>query len=397
MSKILFAFFTGICFFCLCAFTAQPVNANFAFSAASLSKIMDIRVSSNSNKVRIVADANKEVDYETFALSSPDRIVIDIKGAWLASSAKKPLIVNNKNISSIRAAQFSPDTVRIVVNTSLKHDSYDVFSVSGGNVPYRVVMDFGQITSKPRQSSGTAVMPAPATAPAPAAAKPAVSSGPPQVPNVLDRAPIQQPAVITQPAAPVFASGLKGKKIAIDPGHGGNDSGAVGYGGVKEKDSTLRISLKLKKMLEDAGATVIMTRSTDISVAAPTASDAAELQARCDVADKANADIFISIHNDSFTDSSANGTSTYYYSGGSSASKELADDLRSSIIAQVNTPDRGTKTANFYVIKHTDMPAVLIEAAFISNPAESVLLTSDDGTTKFATGIFNGINKFFTS
>ncbi|MDQ0203117.1 N-acetylmuramoyl-L-alanine amidase [Pectinatus haikarae] len=369
MPRILSFFLINIFLFSFFLSLPQTARAgNFTAAASSLAKITDIRISSANGKVRLVADADKEIDYESFGLSSPDRIVIDLKGAWITPSVKKEFTVANKNIRNIRVAQFSHDTVRIVINTSLKRDSYDVFSLSAGSVPYRVVMDFGRLKEHSQTSS----------------AKTASSASTSVIPS--------------NTTADIFTSpGIKGKKIAIDPGHGGNDSGAVGYNGAKEKDSTLRIGLKLKKMLEDAGATVIMTRTTDTSVAAPTASDVAELQARCDIANKAGADIFISIHNDSFTDTSANGTSTYYYENGSGLSERLAEYLRRGIIDNLNTPDRGTKTANFYVIKHTDMPAVLIEAAFISNPTEQALLTSDSGTDKFAAGIYNGINKFFSS
>ena len=367
MPKAVSYFLINICIFSFSLFFTQTAHAgNFITASASLAKISAIRISSTNDKVRLVADANKEVDYESFGLSSPNRIVIDLKGAWLSPSVKKDFTVSNKNINHIRVAQFSPDTVRVVIDTSLKRDSYDVFSIpADSSNPYRVVMDFGKISN----NGSNNVQPAPA----------------PVVPATPDT-----------PGSDIFTTpGIKGKKIAIDPGHGGNDSGAIGYNKSEEKDATLRIGMKLKKMLEDAGATVIMTRTTDASVAAPTASDVEELQARCDIANKANADIFISIHNDSFTDTSTDGTSTYYYGGGSSYSKKLADCVREGIIASVHTPDRGTKTANFYVIKNTNMPAILAEVAFISNPAEQALLTSEDGTTNFATGIYNGINEFF--
>ena len=354
-------------------------------AASSLAKISSIRISVNDNKVRVVADADKEVDYESFGLSSPDRIVIDLKGAWLDSSVKKEYAVNNKSIANIRVAQFSHDTVRIVVGTSLKRNNYDVFSISSGNIPYRVVMDFGNLSSKPAVPAKAAVIPQQSPSSAAATTTAAAASA-------------ATPAVTTKPTAIVYntSPGIKGKKIAIDPGHGGNDSGAVGYMKAMEKDTTLRIALKLKKLLENAGATVIMTRTTDTSVASPNASDVDELQARCDAANKANADIFISIHNDSYTDSSADGTSTYYYEKDNGTSARLANCLRQGIIAAVNTTDRGTKSCNFYVVKHTNMPASLAEVAFISNPADAQLLTSDSGTDKFAAGLYNGINNFFS-
>ncbi|WP_196593053.1 N-acetylmuramoyl-L-alanine amidase [Pectinatus sottacetonis] len=346
--------------------------ANKSYAKSSLAKIKDLRISITDNKLRLVADADKEVDYKSFGLSAPDRIVIDLQGAYLTPSVKKVYPVANKIIKDIRIAQFSPDTVRIVIKTSLKKDNYDVFSLTSGNIPYRVVMDFdNKKTASIRHTTSSN--------------KHIVSS---------NTTPL---AVTTKNHTDIFkTTGLKGKIIAIDPGHGGNDSGAIGPSGAMEKTTTLSIGLKLKKLLENAGAVVVMTRTTDTSVAAPTASDVEELQKRCDVADNANADIFISIHNDSFTDSSTNGTSSYYYAKGSGLSKQLANYIRLGVINAIHTPDRGTRSCNFYVVKHTKMPASLIEVAFISNPTEEKLLTSQSGDEKIAEGIFSGISKFFS-
>lgn len=370
MRKLITLFFINICIFCFALFL--PALTQAATTSNTLATINNIRMSSSANTVRIVADADKEVDYETFALTNPSRIVIDLKGAQLGSSVQKSFSVSNTAVSGIRIAQYSADTVRIVATSTLTHDAYDIFSLSSGSVPYRVVMDFGKRTtvSNPVAApSSPAVSP---TKPAPTAAAPSTGI------NI-----------------PTFTSpGIKGKKIAIDPGHGGNDSGAIGPKGTAEKDATLRIAMRLKALLENAGAIVIMTRTTDTSIASPTASDSAELQARCDVANSANADIFISIHNDSFTDRSAAGTTSYYYEKGDNSS-HLADLLQQGIIEQVHTYNRGTKTANFYVIKHTNMPAVLVETAFISNPDEEALLASSDDAGRFAVGLYNGINKYF--
>ena len=191
---------------------------------------------------------------------------------------------------------------------------------------------------------------------------------------------------------------LKGKVIAIDPGHGGNDAGAIGPSGLMEKTVTLNVALELEKLLKAEGATVIMTRRTDktVSPAGAKASAIEELQARCDVANKAKADIFISIHADSFTNPTARGTTGYYYSQteGQSAIR-LADCIRKGLCEQIRTPSRGTKPCNFYVVRNTDMAATLIELAFISNPEEEDILGSVEGVLKCAQGIFDGIEDYF--
>ncbi|MBR2520231.1 MAG: N-acetylmuramoyl-L-alanine amidase [Selenomonadaceae bacterium] len=191
---------------------------------------------------------------------------------------------------------------------------------------------------------------------------------------------------------------LKGKIIVIDPGHGGNDAGAIGPTGVMEKNVTLKVSLELRKLLEAEGAQVIMTRYDDSTVSAKgaKASDIEELGARCDVANRAGADIFISIHADSFTRPEARGTTGYYYSKSTTGrGQKLADCIRRNLVEQLGTPSRGTQPCNFYVVKNTDMPATLIELGFISNKEEEKLLDSADGVKRAAQGIFDGIEDYF--
>jgi N-acetylmuramoyl-L-alanine amidase len=192
-------------------------------------------------------------------------------------------------------------------------------------------------------------------------------------------------------------TGLKGRKIVLDPGHGGSDSGAIGPTGVMEKSVTLRIANELKRLLVKEGAEVYMTRNADIEVSKKRAkaTDIEELQARCDVANEKKADIFVSIHMDSFTSSAARGTTGYYYSLGDKRSRQLADKIRAGIIDQIGTQSRGTQSCNFYVVKHTDMPATLVEVAFISNETEEKLMDSEEGIRKAAQGIADGIADYF--
>lgn len=190
---------------------------------------------------------------------------------------------------------------------------------------------------------------------------------------------------------------LSGRTIVIDPGHGGNDAGAIGPTGVMEKSVTLNVALELRKLLEAEGATVIMTRETDTTVSykGAKASDIEELGARCEVANSIGADIFISIHADSFTRPEARGTTGYYYSGGSGRGQKLADCIRRNLVEQLGTPSRGTQPCNFYVVRHTDMPATLIELGFISNKDEERLLDSKEGVQRAAQGILDGIEDYF--
>lgn len=186
---------------------------------------------------------------------------------------------------------------------------------------------------------------------------------------------------------------LLGKTICIDPGHGGSDPGAVGATGTLEKENNLAISLLLRDRLERNGAKVILTREADQDVSYPDAPAAEELGARVEIANTARADIFISIHNDAFTSPLASGTTSFHY--GDTESTQLAACIQNNLTAALGTRDRGVRFASFYVIRYTDMPAVLLEIAFISNPEEEVLLASVEGRYNASDSIFQGIVQYF--
>lgn len=187
-------------------------------------------------------------------------------------------------------------------------------------------------------------------------------------------------------------SALKGKVIVVDPGHGGSDTGAIGPNNIAEKTVTLAIARDLRTLLSNQGVTVIMTRTSDQDVAYPGASSIDELQARVAIANNANADLFISIHADSFSEA-VHGTTTYYYPGSDSS---LANFVQDSLIDQLKLSNRGFQPNDYYVLKYTTMPAILTEAAFISNPTEERLLSNRAFDRKIATGIYNGIKNYFS-
>lgn len=186
---------------------------------------------------------------------------------------------------------------------------------------------------------------------------------------------------------------LLGKIICLDAGHGGNDPGAIGPSGTMEKDNTLAITLLLKDILENNGATVVLTRDSDRSVSLPDCTTEEELAARVEIAKDADADIFISIHNDSFTSNKAAGTTTFHY--GDPHSIKLAALVQKNLVEELGTKDHSSRFASFYVIRYTKMTAILVQVAFISNPEEEVLLSSIDGRSKIAESIFQGIVNFY--
>lgn len=192
---------------------------------------------------------------------------------------------------------------------------------------------------------------------------------------------------------------LKGKIICIDPGHGGTDVGAIGHIGGKdvyEKNITLSIALPLRDMLTSAGAKVVMTRDTDKDVYGPWADADPELQARCDIANEAHADAFVSIHIDSFSNSSVDGT-TAYYNAKSSKDLLLAQMMRQATMNSLSIPDRGVKSNDFYVNVYTTMPSVLMEMGFITNDHRVKMLTSSWGPRGIAQSLFNGLVNYFAA
>lgn len=203
--------------------------------------------------------------------------------------------------------------------------------------------------------------------------------------------------VLVDPFAGIPANALAGKTIVIDPGHGGPDSGAVGPGRTYEKNDNLAIALALNDILKEAGAVTILTRDGDNSPAAHY-SEAEDLDARVRIANQSNADLFISIHQNASSNASVRGTETYYSSDNaqSEASRYLAQCIQSTSVSILNTNNRGVKEARFYVIRHTSMPAILLETGFISNPSEEKRLKNSTFQKNVAAAIFQGIYNYYS-
>lgn len=190
------------------------------------------------------------------------------------------------------------------------------------------------------------------------------------------------------------SGGLSGKIITLDAGHGGSDPGAIGSDGTKEKNITLAITKAVKELLEQKGAKVYMTRTTDVDVYGPNASDADELQARVNVGEKYNSDLFVSLHINSSVNKNVGGFSTYYYPK-TSNDLRIAKSIQDQLTANFGVDDLGVRQANFYVIKRISMPATLVEMCFISNEKELVLMKGKWFQNKTARLIAAGIEKYF--
>lgn len=186
----------------------------------------------------------------------------------------------------------------------------------------------------------------------------------------------------------------RGHVIVIDPGHGGSDAGAIGPTGVTEKSVSLAVSLKAQQLLTAKGYNVVMTRTTDVDVAAPGVPDGVELQARVDKAPP-NAEIFISVHCNAFSNGNANGMETFH-APTAVQGKRLATLLNEELERLGGLNNRGVKGARFYVMTHSKCAASLIELGFITNPREEQLLASSDYQYKLAQAITNAVNRYFS-
>lgn len=185
--------------------------------------------------------------------------------------------------------------------------------------------------------------------------------------------------------------GMPAPLIIIDPGHGGTDEGAK-VQSVLEKRITLTTALLTKKQLEALGYRVIMTRSRDIFLTLPR---------RVAISNKSKAALFVSIHYNSSPNPAAKGIEIYYYEqkgeDRTRASKRLANQILHQVLDQTEAHSRGVRRGNFYVIRETSMPAVLVEGGFLTNYDERFNLKDRKYLEKIAKGIAQGVDKFLSS
>lgn len=272
-----------------------------------------------------------------------DRLAIDLLGAVYIPAVGKELTlqVESDAIEQIRCFQHEDDlgygypyTLRVVLDLASGVSYAQHLSVSSGENQVRVS-----------------------------------ATGAPEEPEV----PPLDPAKIT---------------IAIDPGHGGNQPGAVypdeNGEDVKEKDLTLPMSLTLADILEDRGYNVVLTRTGDDSVS---------LADRAKMANAAQAEVFVSIHCNALDRTDYEGIFTYYYPN-STKGEALAKQVQAGVVAATGGIGRGTPSANFQVLRETTMPAVLVETGFMSCPAELARLCDPDYQQQIALGIADGVEAY---
>jgi N-acetylmuramoyl-L-alanine amidase CwlD len=317
----------------------------------------------------------------------PDnRWYIDLKGATLAIPARDDQ-PHTSAVASLRLKQLSTDpdaVVRIALSLNSPRQVDIVPSPGGFTIAVSALDDLEpQKVGVGRVSAGAvlASAPGPSSAPLPVSSDLWSSAAPRQT---------QPQAQLPVPGSNHAYVATNQRLIVLDPGHGGSDAGAE-HNGLVEKDLNLDVAKRLRVLLIARGWQVRMTRDTDVDVYQPNDSARDELQARCDVANNVGARMFVSIHTNSFTSSALNGTTTYYFK---SSDMPLAAAIRHRLANDLSTADRGIKKENFYVIHHTDMPATLVEMAFLSNPQDAALLRSSLFLQKIALAIADGIGDF---
>lgn len=197
---------------------------------------------------------------------------------------------------------------------------------------------------------------------------------------------------------------LSGTIIALDPGHGGPDGGATGKvqgETAVEKDVALQISLYLRDFLQEAGALVIMTREDDQDLADPgtrglSKRKTQDLHRRARLVNESSADLLISIHLNAFPSKRWSGAQTFYFPG-RKESGEVASLIQNEIKRTLqNTNREPQKRSSVYILKSVDIPAVMVEVGFLSNPEEAALLTSEEYQKKMANAIYQGILRYYS-
>ncbi len=394
---------------------------SFAFMvpAQALTLLSSVRVWPAQDYTRITLESPVAIKWQMLALKNPERLVFDLEGVDINMALEgiaSKIQPTDPYIKTVRVARYKPGVVRMVLDlkTEVKASAFILAPVA--EYGHRLVLDI--YPEKPVDPILAAVglnaegEPTKENPPIIEAEKPA--------PN-----PVEKPAVTKQHI---------GRKIiiAIDAGHGGEDPGAHGANGSREKDITLAIAKKLRDRIdEDAEMRGVLTRDGDYFI---------PLQTRTIKARKIHADLFVSIHADAFVSPDAHGSSVFALSerGATStaarllAQRENASDLIGGVNLAVRDPylaktlldlsqtatindslklakdvldgmgginklhSRKVEQAGFAVLKSPDMPSILVETAFISNPDEEARLNDDAYQEKIANAIFTGIKRYFS-
>jgi N-acetylmuramoyl-L-alanine amidase len=367
--------------------------------------VRDIRYWSHPTYTRVVIDVEDAVQYRFGRLSNPDRLYVDLLGAQLNPQLRgRPVNVSDRYVTAVRGAQNQAGVVRVVLDLKTVLD-FNIFTIVE---PFRLVIDIKGT------GSGTVVQAPP----------------PPPSPRQLVIAAEQTRPRADPSAVPKRSTAGSEPRwhVVIDAGHGGKDPGAIGPSGVMEKDVVLDMARRLRDLIQkELRGRVTLTRETDSFI---------PLEERTAIANAKGADLFVSIHANSAERPEANGIETYFLDLGSDeqsmrvAARENAttvskvSDLQrilrdlqmtskrneSSLLAGsvqqalVQAPkggkngrDLGVKHAPFVVLMGAEMPSILVETGFISNPGEERKLADQKYRAQAARAIFEGIKDYLAN
>lgn len=337
--------------------TEQPV------SDKKIARLVGVSVKEEKTqegvKTIIVMQTSGQISFVWRRLKSPDnRIFFDFKDCILDIPDKE---INLKGITvhKIKGGQFEkePPVARIVAYLK---DRYDIHVSIKEN--YQVVLEIGSkeltVESLATFGSGTTVL----------------------------------GKEFTIGEESTQGTTGRGIIVVLDPGHGGSDTGALNpSNGMMEKELTLDIALRLEKLLRKDGFGVILTRKTDVDVCGYKGGEKEELGARVNVANQKKADLFLSIHINASYSSSPNGSSVHWYKA---LDLPLAQVLHKHLASKTSFLDRGISRNRFYVVRHTQMPAVLLELGFLTNPGDETLLAREHTRQKLASAISDSLIEF---
>ena len=202
-------------------------------------------------------------------------------------------------------------------------------------------------------------------------------------------------------SVPTVSLPVSGKTIVIDAGHGKPDEGAESSKGTTEAETNLKIALKLQNLLEQSGATVILTRSDenaiyDLDAKTLKQKKISDIHNRVKIGNESSADIFVSIHLNKIPQQQYDGWQTFY-NGSNEDSRKLAVSIQNKLNDAIQKENnRIAKTIdNVYIIKHVEIPTTIVECGFLSNPEEERSLLEDEYQNKLAWGIYNGVINYF--
>ncbi len=354
-----------------------------------------------ANQNRLVFTTDEGVQPKAQLVGNPTRLVIDLPGIILERSRTDQLV--GGAIRSVQVRQGDNKTTRLVVELN------PGYTINPQQVEFRAVspkqwtvqLPRPQLVAQLSNNSVSVPLQIPVTPPVttipPVRSIPPVTTIPPvrNIPPVTTIPPVRNlppattiPPVRNLPPAttipPIGLPGIPNRRVVvmIDPGHGGKDPGAIGIGGLREKDVILPISQRVAAILEQQGIQAILTRTSDYFV---------DLAPRVAMAQREQADLFVSIHANAIDRRpDVNGLETYYYSSG----LRLAQTIHNSILQSVDIRDRGVRRARFYVLRKNSIPAVLVEVGFVTGVQDAPKLATAAYENQMAEAIANGILQY---